>query len=67
LGHFSGKKLPRQPLKPIEFNLAHFFFFFRFCAELPLGLAVGPDSERLPAADSPGFLPATPMQAAGRM
>jgi hypothetical protein len=33
---FQRQKLLRQPLKPIECNLALFFFFFRFCAELSM-------------------------------
>jgi hypothetical protein len=33
---FQRQKLLSQPLKPTESNLALFFFFFRFCAELPI-------------------------------
>ena len=36
LGAFQRQKLLRQPLKPTECNLALFFIFFRFCAELNL-------------------------------
>ena len=34
---FQRQKLLSQPLKPTECNLALFFFFFRFCAELSMG------------------------------
>jgi hypothetical protein len=33
---FQRQELPRQPLKSTECNLALFFIFFRFCAELNL-------------------------------
>jgi len=46
LGHFSGKKLLRQPLKPTECNLALFFFFFRFCAELSMGACRWPSQRQ---------------------
>jgi hypothetical protein len=36
LGAFQRQKLLRQPLKPTECNLALFFIFFRFCAELSM-------------------------------
>jgi hypothetical protein len=42
LGAIQRQKLLRQPIKPTECNLALFFIFFRFCAELNLWACLWP-------------------------